>query len=131
MLFNVEYLPPPMTPSSHPSPSRNLSTDLRRRLYIRKCCSSGSGFCLTWVVAVMALPMMASSFTERDRVEDSQSLGLFGVDHTLGGRGPIADAVIAIGVCQVLLPKALHFRSLRGCHHTRRDRFGFLEVVAT
>ena len=70
--------------------------------------------------------MASCSFTERDRVKDSESFGLFGVDHTLWWRGLVADAVVAIGVCQVLLPEALHFSSLRWCDHTRRDWFGWV-----
>lgn len=112
------------------SPSRNLSTDLGRRLYTRKeNGSSRSGFCLAWVAVVVAFPVMAPSFTERDRVEDSESFSLFGVDHTLWRRGLVADAVVAIGVCQVLLSEALHFGSLRWCD-TRRDWFRFLGVIA-
>lgn len=48
-----------------------------------ECCSSRSRFCLAWVAVVVDFPAMASSFTERDRVKDSESFGLFGVDHTL------------------------------------------------
>ena len=61
--------------------------------------------------AVVSLPMVTPA-SKRDWIEPFQSFGFTGIDHTLYRWNFVSGLVIAVRICHVLPPKAIHFASL-------------------
>ena len=91
--------------------------------------SNRRGLCFRPAPVTAVFPMVAPPVPERDGVECSESLSLPRVDHALRRRNAVSKFVIAIGICHVLRPDALHFDSLRP-RDAGGDGFRFLRVVA-
>lgn len=76
---------------------------------------SNGGLCLAYPAAaapVVMFAMVAPLFAKDDRISNSESFGFLRINHTLRRRNFVSNLVVAIGVCHVLHPEALHFGSL-------------------
>lgn len=114
-LFIPLYSHPPTNPRSI------------RPMNFRLCPSSHRGR-LRWPNTVVP-SLVATAASEGDGVESSETLGLVGVEHALGGLGRVPSPVIAVRVLHVLFPKGGHFRSLLVCD-SGGDGWIFLWLVA-